>query len=468
MPPMDATTDRFNIFQRIWYSIFPGTHQKPDDRQRYRRLFNSLALHFRPRAVPERTLQFSLTWGLGGMAVVLVAVLFASGLMMKLVYQPVPDRAYASIIYLQNTVVFGQLIRNLHHWSGNALLLIVFLHLLRVFFSGAFHAPRQFNWIIGLLMFLLVLGSNFSGYLLPWDQLAYWAITICTGMLEYIPVIGDGLQKVVRGGLDIGPATLSNFYAIHTAVIPACLLFLMPFHFWRVRKAGGLVIPRTPQEDPGDRGESVAVIPNLIMREVVVALVVVAVLMIGSIAFNAPLEAKANPGLSPNPTKAPWYFAGIQELLLHFHPLVAVLAIPLIVLTALLFLPYLRYEADTAGVWFCSYRGRQMALVAAVVSLIVTPLGIIADEYIVDFAAWLPSIPPVFSNGIIPAALALACITGFYWLMKKKYTATGNEALQSVFILLLVAFIILTITCIWFRGSGMALMWPWEVSNPVP
>jgi quinol-cytochrome oxidoreductase complex cytochrome b subunit len=465
---MDATTDRFNIFQRIWYSIFPGTHQKPDDRQRYRRLFNSLALHFRPRAVPERTLQFSLTWGLGGMAVVLVAVLFASGLMMKLVYQPVPDRAYASIIYLQNTVVFGQLIRNLHHWSGNALLLIVFLHLLRVFFSGAFHAPRQFNWIIGLLMFLLVLGSNFSGYLLPWDQLAYWAITICTGMLEYIPVIGDGLQKVVRGGLDIGPATLSNFYAIHTAVIPACLLFLMPFHFWRVRKAGGLVIPRTPQEDPGDRGESVAVIPNLIMREVVVALVVVAVLMIGSIAFNAPLEAKANPGLSPNPTKAPWYFAGIQELLLHFHPLVAVLAIPLIVLTALLFLPYLRYEADTAGVWFCSYRGRQMALVAAVVSLIVTPLGIIADEYIVDFAAWLPSIPPVFSNGIIPAALALACITGFYWLMKKKYTATGNEALQSVFILLLVAFIILTITCIWFRGSGMALMWPWEVSNPVP
>jgi len=460
MPPMDATTDRFNIFQRIWYSIFPGTHQKPDDRQRYRRLFNSLALHFRPRAIPERTLQFSLTWGLGGMAVVLVAVLFASGLMMKLVYQPVPDRAYASIIYLQNTVVFGQLIRNLHHWSGNALLLIVFLHLLRVFFSGAFHAPRQFNWIIGLLMFLLVLGSNFSGYLLPWDQLAYWAITICTGMLAYIPVIGDGLQKVVRGGLDIGPATLSNFYAIHTAVIPACLLFLMPFHFWRVRKAGGLVIPRTPQEDPGDRGESVAAIPNLIMREVVVALVVVAVLMIGSVAFNAPLEAKANPGLSPNPTKAPWYFAGIQELLLHFHPLVAVLAIPLIVLTALLFLPYLRYEADTAGVWFCSYRGRQMSLVAAVVALIATPLGIIADEYIVDFAAWLPSIPPVFSNGIIPAALALACITGFYWLMKKKYTATSNEALQSVFILLLVAFIILTITCIWFRGSGMALMWP--------
>ena len=463
MPPINATTNRFNIFQRIWYSIFPGTHQRPPDGHRYRRLFNSLVLHFRPRAVPERTLKFTLTWGLGGMAVVLVAVLFATGLMMKLVYQPVPDRAYASIIYLQNTVLFGQLIRNLHHWSGNALLLIVFLHLLRVFFTGAFHAPRQFNWIIGLSMFLLVLGSNISGYLLPWDQLAYWAITICTGMLEYIPVMGGGLQNVVRGGVDIGPATLSNFYAVHTAVIPACLLILMPFHFWRVRKSGGLVIPRTPQEDPGDRGESVPAIPNLIMREVVVALVLVAILMIGAVALNAPLEAEANPGLSPNPTKAPWYFAGIQELLLHFHPLFAVMVIPLVIIAALLFLPYLRYDSDTAGVWFCSDCGRKMSMVAVVAALIVTPLGILADEYIIDFAAWLPSVPAIISNGLIPVVMALASIIGFYWLMKKKYSATNNEAILSVFILLLVAFIILTITCIWFRGSGMALMWPWEV-----
>jgi len=457
---MDTTTDRFNIVQRIWYSIFPGTYRRPDDRHRYRRLFNSLLLHFRPRAIPERTLKFSLTWGLGGMAVVLVAVLFATGLMMKLVYQPVPDRAYASVIYLQNTVLFGQLIRNLHHWSGNALLLIAFLHLLRVFFTGAFHAPRQFNWIIGLLMFLLVLGSNFSGYLLPWDQLAYWAITICTAMLEYIPVMGGGLQKLIRGGVDIGPATLSNFYAIHTAVIPACLLILMPFHFWRVRKSGGLVIPRTPQESPGHRGESVAAIPNLIMREVVVALVLIAILMIGSVAFNAPLEAGANPGLSPNPTKAPWYFAGIQELLLHFHPLFAVMVIPLVVIAALLFLPYWRYDSDTAGVWFCSDCGRKMSMVAVVVALIITPLGILADEFFIDFAAWLPAVPVIVSNGLIPAIMALAGIIGFYWFVKKRFGATNNEALQAVFILLLVAFIILTITCIWFRGSGMALMWP--------
>ena len=460
MPFENLTPDRLNLFQRIWYSIFPGTYYGNADRQRYRRLFNSLLLHFRPKTVPRRTLKFTLTWGLGGMAVVLVGMLFVTGLMLKFAYQPVPDQAYASIVNLQNTVLFGRLIRNIHHWSGNALLLIVFLHFLRVFFTGAFQPPRQFNWVLGLVMFLLVLGSNFTGYLLPWDQLAFWAITICTGMLEYIPGIGVGLKKMISGGNEIGPATLSNFFAVHTAVIPACLLILMPFHFWRVRKSKGLVIPRSPQQDPADKGESVATIPNLIIRELAVAAVLIALIMVISVLFNAPLEAKANPGLSPNPTKAPWYFAGLQELLLHFHPLFAVLIIPVVTIVALFFLPYIRYDADTAGVWFASLRGRQTAIVAVVVGLIITPPAIIADEFIIDVAAWMPGVPAVISNGLLPAALALAGIIGFYGLMKRYYAANNNEAIQAVFVLLLSAFIILTITCIWFRGKGMALMWP--------
>jgi len=304
MPLQDVTSVRLNLIQRIRYSIFPGTFDDRIDRRQYRPLFKGLLLHFRPRTVPERTLKFTLTWGLGGMAVILVMMLFVTGLMLKFTYQPVPDRAYESIVHLQNAVYFGQLIRNVHHWSGNALLLVAFLHFLRVFFSGAFHPPRQFNWIFGLVMFLLVLGSNFTGYLLPWDQLAFWAITICTGMLEYIPGIGLELQKLIRGGSDIGPATLTNFFAIHTAIIPAGLIILMPFHFWRIRKANGLVVPRKPDDDPADRGETVATIPNLIVRELVVAAVLVALILVVSALFNAPLEEKANPGLSPNPTKA--------------------------------------------------------------------------------------------------------------------------------------------------------------------
>jgi quinol-cytochrome oxidoreductase complex cytochrome b subunit len=462
MPSLDETTGHLNITKRIWYSIFPGTYQKSVSSQSYRNLFNSLVLHFRPRAVPERTLALNLTWGLGGMAVVLVTMLFVTGLMMKFVYQPMPGKAYDSIVHLQNSVLFGQLIRNLHHWSGNGLLLVVLLHLLRVFFSGAFHKPRQFNWIIGLLIFILVLGSNISGYLLPWDQLAYWAITICTGMLEYIPGIGSALQNVVRGGSEIGPATLSNFYAIHTAMIPAGLILLMPFHFWRVRKAGGLVVPRSSLEDVADRVATVPAIPNLIIRELVVALVLIAFMMVLAVTFDAPLAAKANPGLSPNPTKAPWYFAGIQELLLHFHPLFAVLIIPAIAFAALVSLPYLKYDADTSGIWFCSRRGRRMAIVAAIGTAILTPLGIVADEYFINFAVWFPAVPTITSGGLLPAFLALIFISAFYWVMKKGHKATNNEAIQSVFILLLVAFIILTATCVWFRGSGMALVWPWD------
>ena len=465
MQENNASPDRFNLFQRIRYSIFPGTSRRPNYREGFGNFFNTLALHFRPRSVHKRTLRFTLTWGLGGMAVVLVFMLFATGLMLKFVYQPVPDRAYESIIHLQNNVSFGQLIRNIHHWSANALLIVVFFHFLRVFFTGAFHPPRQFNWIIGLAMFLAVLTSNITGYLLPWDQLAFWAITICTGMLEYIPGIGGWLQGLIRGGSDIGPATLSIFFAIHTAVIPAGLLILLPFHFWRVRKAGGLVVPRRPDEDDGSEDEKVPTIPNLILREIVVALVLIAVVMAVSILFDASLGVKANPGLSPNPTKAPWYFAGLQELLLHFHPLFALFIIPVLMLIALLGIPYFNYQSNTAGVWFASFKGRSMAVAAALVAVIVTPMGIVADEFIFDIVAWMPGLSPVVSNGILPAASILTGIILFYWLVKKKFAATNNESIQSVFVLLAVAFIILTITGIWFRGEGMTLMWPWEVSN---
>jgi len=460
MQENNAMPGQLNLFQRIRYSIFPGTLQRPEYRERYRSFFNSLILHFRPHSVQQRTLRFTLTWGLGGMAVLLVCILFATGLMLKFVYQPVPDRAYESIIHLQNNVLFGQLIRNIHHWSGNILLIIVFLHFLRIFFTGAFHPPREFNWIIGLAMFLAVLTSNITGYLLPWDQLAFWAITICTGMLEYIPGIGEWLQGLVRGGSDIGPATLSIFFAIHTAVIPACLLILMPFHFWRVRKAGGLVIPCRPYEDETSENEKVPTIPNLILREIVVAVVLIAVVMVVAVLFNAPLEAKANPGLSPNPTKAPWYFAGIQELLLHFHPLFALFIIPVFMLIALVSIPYFNYQTETAGVWFASLKGRSMAVVAALVAIIVTPIGIVADEFVIDLAAWMPNIPGEISNGLIPFALMLTATFLFYKIMKNKFSSNNNEALQSVFVLLAVAFIILTITGIWFRGLNMKLSLP--------
>ena len=184
--------------------------------------------------------------------------------------------------------------------------------------------------------------------------------------------------------------------------------------------------------------------------------------------FSAPLGDKANPGLSPNPTKAPWYFMGIQEMLLHFHPLFAAFIIPIFVMGALVLVPYINYDTNTSGVWFGSRKGRRMALVSSVAALTLTPLVIIADELFMDFAAWMPGLPTVVSNGLLPVTIMAAVVIGFYLLMKKKYAATNNDAIQAIFVLLLVAFFILMVTGIWFRGTGMALMWPWQVGAATP
>ena len=184
-----------------------GSNQNRKPRQPY---LNTFILHFRPRTIPEQTLKFNLTWGLGGMAFVLVALLLGTGLLLKFYYLPTPEKAYASILHLQNNVLFGRLIRNIHHWSANLALVVVFLHFIRVLLTGAFHPPRRFNWVVGLCLFLMVLLSNFTGYLLPWDQLSYWAVTISMGTLEYIPVGGRWFQELIQGSTEVGPATLST------------------------------------------------------------------------------------------------------------------------------------------------------------------------------------------------------------------------------------------------------------------
>jgi quinol-cytochrome oxidoreductase complex cytochrome b subunit len=336
------------------------------------------------------------------------------------------------------------------------MIVVVFLHMLRVFFTGGFREPRQFNWILGLILLLLTVGANFTGYLLPWDQLAYWAITVGTGLVEYIPVVGNWIQTVILGGPEVGAATLLNFYGLHIALIPIGLLAIMSFHFWRVRKDGGVVIPRAPGAEVERKISRVVTIPHLVVRELVVALVLIALLLLWAMWVNAPLEELANPDLSPNPAKAPWYFMGIQELLLHFHPLVASLMIPGLALAALVLLPYLDADLDSVGVWFRSYKGRRMGLVAAGVALVATPFLIIADEYFIDFAGWLPSLPTLISNGLVPLALLVLLLIGFYDGLKKLFRASNCETIQATFILLLVAFIVL-----------MALMWPWDVAAAV-
>jgi len=438
----------------------PISTGKPGDRNRKharRKTFRNFALHFRPVSVPARSLDLSLHWGLGIMATVLVFLLFASGLMLKFTYEPSLSSAHDSINYLIETVPFGQLLRNLHRWSANGLLMVVFLHFLRVFYTGAFTAPRQLNWIVGLVLFAAVVLSNFTGYLLPWDQLAYWAVTISTSMLDYIPVVGTGLREWILGGTEPGPKTLVNFYAIHTALLPALLLFFVPFHFWRIRKANGLVIKRPPGAEPEATGEMVDSMPHLFMREAAIALVTLAVVLLVAMVYNAPLGELANPGLSPNPTKAPWYFMGIQEMLIHFHPVFALLVIPGLLILGLFSVPYFNYKATAPGVWFHSGKGRKMALAAAVFATVATVGMVWLDDHLA--AGYQAGPAGLVRNGVLPFAILLAVSAFFYGAFRKIFKANHYEMVQAMFTLIVTSFAVLTVIGVWFRGAGMQLGW---------
>ena len=429
--------------------------------QRNRFLANSLLLHLRPTRVPRRAIRFTHTFGLGGMAMVLVLLLMTSGLLMSFVYDPAPERAYASIVILQQDLLFGRLIRGMHYWSANLLAVVAGLHLLRVFLTGAFHGPRRTNWLIGLGLLFAVLLSAFTGYLLPWDQLSYWAITVSTEMLAYVPVIGEKLKYMILGGDSIGPATAVVFYTTHSTIVPITLILLVTWHIWRVRLAGGVILPSVRDGGP-DADHRVPFIPDLLMREVAVTLVLTALVVVLAIVFSAPLGEPANPGLSPNPAKAPWYFLGVQELLLHFHPFFAVVVVPLLFITALVAVPFLRYEHHVAGDWFLTRQGRRLAAVAAGIGLVATPLLILVDEYAVGPDGWLPGMPPVISQGAVPATLTVLALAGFYGFSRRRLGAARNETVQALFVLLAVSFCVLTVTGIWFRGEGMALVWPWQ------
>lgn len=419
---------------------------------------SSILLHIHPKRVNESAIQFNRTFGLGGMAALLIVVQLFTGILLRFYYSPYPAEAYNSVLFLKNQVVFGQFIRNIHYWSGVFMLLIAFLHFLRVFLTGAYRDIRKINWLFGLVLLVLIVLLNFTGYLLPWDQLAYWAITVSTNLISYFPVVGESLRTMIVRGHELNADTLQTFFTFHTALLPVLLLILVLYHFWRVRKAGGILLPETSEET-----KMVDVNPNLVFKEFIVALVLIAVIFTFSALFNAPLLEKANPSYSMNPTKAPWYFAGVQELLMHFHPFFAAFIIPLAVAVFLAWIPYLRYDEAPNGHWFISEKGRKSSEATAKFAAAVTIAGILFNEYILNFEVLLSPLPAFISNGIIPLAILSLFMVGFYKYYLKGIKLSKAELVQAVFVFIMVAFIVLTITGIFFRGKDMALTFPWKV-----
>ena len=206
--------------------------------------FQNFFLHIYPVKVPKEIVRFRTTLRLGFIAAVLFGVLFVSGLYLMFFYHPAVPDAYFDMHNLATGVAFGQFVRNVHRWSAHLMVLVVALHLLRVFYAGAYRAPRQFNWVVGVVLLLLTLLMSFTGYLLPWDQLAFWAITVGTNIAGYVPLLGGHVRSLMLGGTDVTGAALLRFYVLHIYFLPALIVVGVAIHIWRVRKDGFAVEDR--------------------------------------------------------------------------------------------------------------------------------------------------------------------------------------------------------------------------------
>ena len=381
------------IPRTIWTSIF--RHSLPSSELgQAQTSFTNFFLHIHPVKVNRHTLKATYTLGLGLISFFLFLILTVSGVLLMFYYVPSTTQAYDRMLDLRGSVAFGTFLRNMHRWGAHGMVIAVFLHMCRVFLTGSYKRPREFNWVVGVLLLLLTLFGSFTGYLLPWDQLAFWAITVGTAIAGYAPVIGAKMQFLLLGDTTVGQEALLRFYVLHVVVIPLAITMLVAIHFWRIRKDGGLSRPPEADMAPGAEAVSVQVIaapiemkpaegkqafglmglvrgpftkvgntpentvfawPNLLMAELLVFILTVAVILAVSLLFHAPLEEPVNAMHPPNPAKAPWYFLGLQELV-SYSAFWGGVGIPGIEVALLMLVPYLDRKPGGVGRWFAKER----------------------------------------------------------------------------------------------------------------
>ncbi len=225
---------------RPWRSIFRTGFFIRTNLDRSLVIFNSIVLHIQPVKVREKAIRFTYTFYLGMISFFLLVILTVTGVLLMLYYQPAIPNAYHNMKDLQFVVSNGLFLRNLHRWAAHVMVIAVFLHMLRVFYVGAYKPPREFNWVIGVLLLIVTLLLSYTGYLLPYDQLAYWAVTVGTNIVGYMPAIGHKVRFLLLGGNVIGENALVRFYVLHCVILPLFMTGLIAVHFWRIRKDGGL------------------------------------------------------------------------------------------------------------------------------------------------------------------------------------------------------------------------------------
>lgn len=232
---------------RAWKSIFRRDHPARTNRARSRAIFDNLFLHVLPVKVRDKSLRARATYYLGSFSLFLFLVLTITGILLMFYYHPAVPQAYNDMKDLRFVVSSGVFLRNLHRLAAQLMVIAVFWHMFHVFYRGGYKPPHEFNWVIGVALLLLTLFLSYTGYLLPWDQLAFWAITVGTNIISYVPLLGQPTRFLLLGGHLIGENALLRFFVLHCVILPLAMMILIAVHFWRIQKDGGLTI----QEDYG-------------------------------------------------------------------------------------------------------------------------------------------------------------------------------------------------------------------------
>ena len=403
------------------------------------------------------------TLGLGVGLVALFLILILTGVLLMLYYTPSVDLAYSSVKDITYVVKGGGTLRNLHRWAAHGMVILAFLHLFRTFFTGAYLRGRRLNWIIGVALLVVTLFLSFSGYLLPWDQLAYWAVTIGSNIAasarEFTDALGvtqafdpgGFIKKLLIGDEVVGQEALTRFYMLHIIFLPLTMLVLLGVHFWRIRKDGGLARP----ED--SRDEDIHTWPTALWAELAVLMVSLAVLMTAAFFFDAPLKEVANPLLPENPAKSPWYFLGIQELI-SYSAFAGGIIIPLLFLAFLVSIPFRDREDRHAGIWFSGSEGKRVPFASLGFSASVTVAILFVNVNFGWLGDWFPGVPHLLIILVNPGTVLAAAFAGWSLYIRRK-TASAHYAAVALFTCALVGLIILTFVGVWLRGPDWEFYW---------
>jgi len=471
------------------------------DRSRSAVMANNFFLHVQGAKTHLNTLRPGYTLGLGLISFYLLVITFISGILLMVYYSPSVETAYNSVKDINYVVFMGRLLRNIHKWAGEGMIIAVLLHMARVFYTSSYKQGREFNWVIGIVLLILTFILNFTGYLLPWDQLAYWALVIGSNIAQSPKEITDilgttkifdigGLQKeLFIGGMTPGQATLVRVYFIHIMLLPIILTIFLGIHFWRIRKDGGLTVPENfiPKNPPAPaldttenpapaksyglmaivRGKTPAVDvdpentvmswPHLLRAEVAVFMLCLAGIVIYSFFIDAPLKELANPLIPENPAKAPWYFLGLQELV-SYSAFMGGIGLPSVALFGLALIPYLDREQRDVGIWFSNGQGRLVAFISLILGAAVL-IGMLA--FVVNlgwFRNWWPDVPQLIIVIINPGTIWVGFMVLWSIFIINKTGSTRNGAI-AMFTLFLISYLIFTYMGTELRGPNWEFYW---------